>query len=200
MHLVLCLIVTSILSSCSTTKKMEVISESGNVANLKGTYKEFYFAPSATTAAVKARQFFASSARAEAARKGKTIEAVSLFSADVKRNEMTGYYTFEMEGRMRYGQEPFTGPVFSDHSPLLMMARTSQQNSERLNAAIFGMSQGLSESVARNQESMNNLRQTQAIEAQNMELRQLRHSVDNATRSLNSSVPIYPTGSTIYLR
>lgn len=196
MRLILALIFSSFLASCATTKKMQVTSESQEVANIRATYKEFYFAPSATAAAVKARQHFITSAREEAGRRGKSIEAVALFSADVKRNEMTGYYTIVMEGKMRYGQEPFSGPSFSDNSQLMMMARTSQANSDRLNSAIMGMSHGLNESVARNNESMNQLRQTQAIEAQNMELRRLRQSVDNATHSLNS----YPSGTTMYLR
>lgn len=190
--------------SCATSKSFKIVSENGKVANVQARYKEFYFAPSGVAAAAKARQYFTTAARTEAAKQGKSISSISLFQADVKRNEMTGYYTFELEGRMQYGQEPFTGPSFSDNSQLMLLARTSQSNSEHLNAAIFGMANGLHESNARNARAMSELQTQQAIQSQNWEMQRLTQSINNNTnaiRSISSQPIITPSYSpgTLYL-
>ena len=102
-----------LLVSCSSPS-WTVSNETPQGFDLQAYYGEYAFVPGLPTSRANSKNYFRTAAKEAAKERGKTVAAVALLTVQYSRNIATGRDNADMEGRVRYGPEPFSGPVFTD--------------------------------------------------------------------------------------
>jgi hypothetical protein len=193
MHLRLALLaVVLVCSSCATKTTSSVSGESSDGFALHTKFVEFTFWPAAAESATNARTHFIKTCKEEAQKRHHEVAAIALIDASVKRHDVSGFNDIELDGRVRYGKEPFAGPTIVDNSLLFQRAAQSQEKSDRLNGMLAGAAAGMSQASRDfNQITNQGIRSIQSQQLnsnlinQNMQLNNINSSIQNNTRAIN---------------